>query len=166
MVFPAGIYTLFNVLASDGHPAGWAIPMATDIAFALAVLAIVGAGLPQAVRAFLLTLAIADDLGSIIVIAVFFSTGLDIWWLAGAIACIGLWGVMQHFHVDNGWWYVPIFIVGWWCMLRSGVHATIAGVAFGLLTRTEEDVLDDPVDRWQHKVEPWSAGVVVPFSLS
>ena len=129
MVFPAGIYTLFNVLASDGHPAGWAIPMATDIAFALAVLAIVGAGLPQAVRAFLLTLAIADDLGSIIVIAVFFSTGLDIWWLAGAIACIGLWGVMQHFHVDNGWWYVPIFIVGWWCMLRSGVHATIAGVA-------------------------------------
>ncbi|GAE77319.1 Na+/H+ antiporter NhaA type [Cutibacterium acnes JCM 18918] len=73
MVFPAGIYTLFNVLASDGHPAGWAIPMATDIAFALAVLAIVGAGLPQAVRAFLLTLAIADDLGSIIVIAVFFS---------------------------------------------------------------------------------------------
>ena len=96
-------------------------------------------------------------------IAVFFSTGLDIWWLAGAIACIGLWGVMQHFHVDNGWWYVPIFIVGWWCMLRSGVHATIAGVAFGLLTRTEEDVLDDPVDRWQHKVEPWSAGVVVPF---
>ena len=163
MVFPAGIYTLFNVLASDGHPAGWAIPMATDIAFALAVLAIVGAGLPQAVRAFLLTLAIADDLGSIIVIAVFFSTGLDIWWLAGAIACIGLWGVMQHFHVDSGWWYVPIFIVGWWCMLRSGVHATIAGVAFGLLTRTEEDVLDDPVDRWQHKVEPWSAGVVVPF---
>ncbi|MBD4631515.1 Na(+)/H(+) antiporter NhaA, partial [Xanthomonas citri pv. citri] len=99
MVFPAGIYTLFNVLASDGHPAGWAIPMATDIAFALAVLAIVGAGLPQAVRAFLLTLAIADDLGSIIVIAVFFSTGLDIWWLAGAIACIGLWGAMQHFHV-------------------------------------------------------------------
>ncbi|GAE77318.1 Na+/H+ antiporter NhaA type [Cutibacterium acnes JCM 18918] len=75
--------------------------------------------------------------------------------------------MMQHFHVDNGWWYVPIFIVGWWCMLRSGVHATIAGVAFGLLTRTEEDVLDDPVDRWQHKVEPWSAGVVVPFfSLS
>ena len=90
MVFPAGIYTLFNVLASDGHPAGWAIPMATDIAFALAVLAIVGSGLPQAVRAFLLTLDIADDLGSIIVIAVFFSEGLDIWWLAGAIACIAL----------------------------------------------------------------------------
>ena len=163
MVFPAGIYTLFNVLTSSGHPAGWAIPMATDIAFALAVLAIVGAGLPQAVRAFLLTLASADDLGSIIVIAVFFSEGLDIWWLAGAIACIALWGVLQHFHLDNGWWYVPIFIVGWWCMLHSGVHATIAGVAFGLLTRTEEDVLDDPVDRWQHTVEPWSAGAVVPF---
>ena len=163
MVFPAGIYTLFNVLSTEGHPAGWAIPMATDIAFALAVLAIVGSGLPQAVRAFLLTLAIADDLGSIIVIAIFFSNGIDIWWLLGAIACIALWGVMQHFHVDNGWWYVPIFIVGWWCMLHSGVHATIAGVAFGLLTRTEEDVLDDPVDRWQHKVEPWSAGAVVPF---
>lgn len=163
MVFPAGIYTLFNLLSAEGHPAGWAIPMATDIAFALAVLAIVGSGLPQAVRAFLLTLAIADDLGSIIVIAVFFSNGIDIWWLLGAIVCISLWGVMQHFHVDNGWWYVPIFIVGWWCMLHSGVHATIAGVAFGLLTRTEEDVLDDPVDRWQHKVEPWSAGAVVPF---
>lgn len=163
MVFPAGIYTLFNLLSAEGHPAGWAIPMATDIAFALAVLAIVGSGLPQAVRAFLLTLAIADDLGSIIVIAVFFSNGIDIWWLLGAIVCIALWGVMQRFHVDNGWWYVPIFIVGWWCMLHSGVHATIAGVAFGLLTRTEEDVLDDPVDRWQHKVEPWSAGAVVPF---
>lgn len=163
MVFPAGIYTLFNLLSAEGHPAGWAIPMATDIAFALAVLAIVGSGLPQAVRAFLLTLAIADDLGSIIVIAVFFSNGIDIWWLLGAIGCIALWGVMQRFHVDNGWWYVPIFIVGWWCMLHSGVHATIAGVAFGLLTRTEEDVLDDPVDRWQHKVEPWSAGAVVPF---
>ncbi|MCQ8209684.1 Na+/H+ antiporter NhaA, partial [Cutibacterium acnes subsp. acnes] len=83
MVVPALFYVAVNV-PSGGQLDGWAVPMATDIAFALTVLAIVGAGLPQAVRAFLLTLAIADDLGSSIVIAVFFSTGLDIWWLAGA----------------------------------------------------------------------------------
>lgn len=163
MVVPAGIYSLFNLISPQGHPSGWAIPMATDIAFALAVLAIVGSGLPQAVRAFLLTLAIADDLGSIIVIAVFYSSGLQYWWLGGAVACIAVWGLMQKFHIDNGWWYIPLFIVGWWCMLHSGIHATIAGVALGLLTRSEEDVLDDPVNRWQHRVEPWSAGAVVPF---
>ena len=164
MLFPAGIYTLINALTPGGHPGGWAIPMATDIAFALAVLAIVGSGMPQSVRAFLLTLAIADDLGSIIVIAVFFSHGLNLTWLGGALACMALWGVLQHRQLlDSGWWYVPIFIIGWWCMFNSGIHSTIAGVIFGLLTRCSEDELNDPIDRWQHKVEPWSAGVVVPF---
>ena len=164
MLFPAGIYTLINVLTPGGHPGGWAIPMATDIAFALAVLAIVGSGMPQSVRAFLLTLAIADDLGSIIVIAVFFSHGLNLAWLGGALACMALWGVLQHRQLlDSGWWYIPIFIIGWWCMFNSGIHSTIAGVIFGLLTRCSEDELNDPIDRWQHKVEPWSAGVVVPF---
>ncbi|WP_130866289.1 Na+/H+ antiporter NhaA [Acidipropionibacterium timonense] len=167
MLFPAGIYALINITVAGGHPAGWAVPMATDIAFALAVLAIVGAGLPQAVRAFLLTLAIADDLGSIIVIAVFFAHGLQIWWFAGALACLGLWWLMQRSRkVENGWFYVPLFLLGWWCMLHSGVHATIAGVGFGLLTRTNADELNDPIDRWQARVEPWSAGLIVPvFAL-
>lgn len=164
MVFPAGIYVAINLIGSGGHPHGWAIPMATDIAFALAVLAIVGAGLPQAVRAFLLTLAIADDLGSIIVIAVFFSHGLHWGWLLGALACMAVWGLAQRSRrFDNGWYYIPLFIVAWWCMHHSGIHATIAGVALGLLTRTNADELNDPIDRWQHRVEPWSAGVVVPF---
>ncbi|HSN44542.1 MAG TPA: Na+/H+ antiporter NhaA [Propionibacteriaceae bacterium] len=162
MVAPALIYLSLN-LGDKGDPAGWAVPMATDIAFALAVLAIVGSSLPVALRAFLLTLAIVDDLGAIIVIAIFFSDGINAVWLLGSVACMALWWLGMRRRIETPILYVLLFIAAWVCMLQSGVHATIAGVALGLLTRTAEDETHDPVDRWRHAVEPWSAGLAVPI---
>ena len=164
MIVPAGIYLLVNGVSATGDLAGWAIPMATDIAFALAVLAVVGRGLPIGVRAFLLTLAIVDDLGAILVIAVFFADGINAFWLVGVVVLLAAWWLLQRFRVvRSGWWLLPIAVAAWWCMLQSGVHATIAGVALGLLVRTDEYDLDDNLDRWSHKVEPWSAWVAVPI---
>lgn len=164
MIVPAGIYLLVNGLSSTGDTGGWAIPMATDIAFALAVLALVGRGLPMGVRAFLLTLAIVDDLGAILVIAVFFADGVNLLWLLGVAVLVAAWWLLQRFSVvRSGWWLLPIAVAAWWCMLQSGVHATIAGVVLGLLVRTDEHQLDDNLDRWSHRVEPWSAWVAVPI---
>lgn len=162
MAVPAGIYVLVNTLG-DGSLDGWAIPMATDIAFAVAVLAIAGRGLPTALRAFLLTLAIVDDLGAILVIAVAFTSSIAWGWLAGAVACMAVWAVGQRRKIDNGWLYVPLGVLTWWCMLQSGVHATIAGVALGLLTRNTRHQLHEPLDRWRHNIEPLSAGIAVPI---
>ena len=166
MVVPAGIYLAVNLTMADGHPGGWAIPMATDIAFALAILAAVAPKLPLSLRAFLLTLAIVDDLGAILVIALVFTSDLALGWLAGAFACAAVWWVLQRRRVDLWVLYVPLFIGTWWCMLQSGVHATIAGVLLGLLTRSEDADHHDPVDRWIHFWHPVSAGFVVPvFAL-
>ncbi|WP_316669487.1 Na+/H+ antiporter NhaA [uncultured Propionibacterium sp.] len=166
MAGPALVFIVINT-AEGGAIHGWAVPVATDIAFALAVLAVAGKHLPPALRAFMLTLAIADDLGGIIVIAVVFSTDLSFAWLAGAVACMLAWWILQRRRVDNGWIYLPIFLVCWYCMLHSGVHATIAGVGLGLLTRNTPEALNEPLDRWQHALDPWSAGFVVPiFALT
>ncbi|MGO4956803.1 Na+/H+ antiporter NhaA [Luteococcus sp. Sow4_B9] len=161
MAVPALIYVGVNAFG-DGNLHGWGIPMATDIAFALAVLAIVGSQLPLGVRAFLLTLAIVDDLGAIIVIAVFFSSGISLLKLLGALVCVALFALAQRRRIDTVWLYIVLGIAAWWLMLQSGVHATIAGVALGLVTRTDEFEEHDPVDRWKHAIEPWSAGLVVP----
>ena len=168
MAVPALVYVAANVglpglTRQPGNVEGWAIPMATDIAFALAVLAITGSNMPSSLRAFLLTLAIVDDLGAILVIAVVFTGALQWGWLIGAVALIGLWGLGQHLRFDNGWWYIPLGVAAWWCMLQSGVHATIAGVALGLLTRNTRANVNEPLDRWQHRVEPISAGAAVPL---
>lgn len=166
MAGPALVFIVINVLGG-GTLHGWAVPVATDIAFALAVLAVAGRHLPPSLRAFMLTLAIADDLGGIIVIAIVFSTDLSFAWLGGALACMLLWWILQRRRVDNGWIYLPIFLVCWFCMLHSGVHATIAGVGLGLLTRNTPEALNEPLDRWQHVLDPWSAGLVVPiFALT
>lgn len=161
MVVPAGIYIALN--ARGGDMAGWAIPMATDIAFALAVLAIVGRRLPSALRAFLLTLAIVDDLGAIIVIAVAYTSSISFLWLLGSIAAMALWFIGHRRRWKMLPVYIALFIIAWWCMYQSGIHATIAGVALGLLTATDKDELHDPADKWQHAVHPWSAGLCVPI---
>ena len=162
MVVPAGIYLLVNV---NGSPEGWAIPMATDIAFALAVLAVVGSALPPGLRAFLLTLAVVDDLGAIIVIAVAFTTGLDALPLAGAVLLLCCYTYLQHRRVRTWLLYVPLSVATWWLVYESGVHATIAGVALGLLTRSRSDSAEDasPAERLEHRLRPLSAGVAVPF---
>jgi len=165
MVLPAIIYLAVNLTAADGRPKGWAIPTATDIAFALAVLAIVGSSLPSALRAFLLTLAVVDDFGAILVIAVFFSHGFHLLSLLAAAALIAVWYVLQRRRVRTPFLYIPIALATWWFMHDSGIHATIAGVALGLVTRVVADPGEKhpPAERIEHRLRPWSAGVAVPL---
>jgi Na+:H+ antiporter, NhaA family len=132
MVVPAGIYFALNPPGSDGS-AGWGIPMATDIAFAVGVLGILGRRIPSAARLFLLTLAIVDDIGAILVIAVFYTSDLSLTWLAIAIGLLALMVVARVLRI---WSLVVYAILGvgvWFALLESGVHATLAGVAIGLL---------------------------------
>ncbi|MFD7153800.1 Na+/H+ antiporter NhaA [Kribbella sp. NPDC059898] len=167
MMLPAIIYVIVNVSAG-GNPHGWAVPTATDIAFALAVLAIVGSSLPSALRAFLLTLAVVDDFGAILIIAVFFSHGFHLLSLLAAVALIALWYVLQRRRVRTPFLYIPIALGAWWFMHESGIHATIAGVALGLVTRVVADPEEKeaPAERIEHRLRPWSAGVAVPvFAL-
>ncbi|PID51062.1 MAG: Na+/H+ antiporter NhaA [Propionibacteriales bacterium] len=165
MVLPAAIYLGFNLTMDDGYARGWAVPMATDIAFALAVLAIVGSQLPSAVRAFLLTLAVVDDLGAIIIIAAVFTSSIQWLWLLAALAAAGVWVLMQRMGIGNGFYYVPVAVFTWWAMYQSGIHATIAGVLLGLLTFTSNIKGQDKsrLERWENRVRPWSAGLAVPI---
>jgi NhaA family Na+:H+ antiporter len=171
MAVPAGIYLAVNV-AQGGRLDGWAVPMATDIAFALGVLALIDTHLPSGIRAFLLTLAIADDLGAIVVIAVFYTSTINWAAFAGALAGLALFWLMHHRLRVRGWYlYVPLAVVVWGLMYNSGIHATIAGVAMGMLLRVRlrEDAdgrpLEEvsPAERIGHLVEPVSAGVAVPL---
>jgi NhaA family Na+:H+ antiporter len=166
MVLPAIIYLAVNL--KDGKPQGWAVPTATDIAFALAVLAIVGSSLPSALRAFLLTLAVVDDFGAILVIAIFFSHGFRLVPLLAATVLIAVWYILQRYRIRTAFLYVPIAIAAWWFMHESGIHATIAGVALGFVTRVVADPDEDhaPAERIEHRLRPWSAGLAVPvFAL-
>ena len=168
VVVPAVIYFGFNY-GEGGEPQGWGIPMATDIAFALAVLAIVGRRLPLALRAFLLTSAVVDDLIAIMVIAVFYNSGFAPLWLLGAAVAAAFYGFAQKRRWGSPWLYLPLAVLAWWLLHNSGVHATIAGVAFGLLTRIERDAGEEesPAERLERTVHPLSAGVVVPlFALT
>ncbi|MGH2556907.1 MAG: Na+/H+ antiporter NhaA [Actinomycetota bacterium] len=158
MVVPALIYLSFN-LGGEGAR-GWGIPMATDIAFALGVLAILSSGLPSSLKSFLLTLAIVDDIGAVIVIAIFYSEGIS--WEALGVA-MGLLLLLMAFRRLQIRWTVVYVVLGvavWLATFQSGVHATIAGVALGLVTpavpfqrpravseearRVADDTVDDP----------------------
>jgi NhaA family Na+:H+ antiporter len=168
MVLPAIIYLVVNLTADGGRTSGWAVPTATDIAFALAVLAIVGSSLPSALRAFLLTLAVVDDFGAILVIAIFFSHGFHLLVLLAAVALIAVFYVLQRFRIRTPLLYLPVALGAWWFMHESGIHATIAGVALGLATRVLADPGEkkSPAERLEHNLRPWSAGVAVPvFAL-
>lgn len=134
MAVPALVYTLVNVIG-DGSLGGWAVPTATDIAFALAVLAVIGTSLPSALRAFLLTLAVVDDLFAILIIAVFFTSDINFAALGGAAAGLAVFWLLLRFDVHGWYIYVPLGLVIWGLMYNSGVHATIAGVAMGLMLR-------------------------------
>jgi len=131
-IIPAIIY--YAITVGTPGSAGWGVPMATDIAFALGVLALMGSRVPQKLKLFLLTLAIVDDILGILVIAIFYSSGISFTWLALAILLIVVIVLLRKLRV----WYIPIyFLIGlfvWYATLRSGVHATISGVALGLLT--------------------------------
>ncbi len=162
---PALIYATVNLTHPDGRPGGWAIPSATDIAFALAVLAVVGSALPPQLRAFLLTLAVVDDLIVIAIIAVFYSSSLHLGALALAGACLVAWWLLQHFRVQLWLVHIAVALGAWWWMHESGIHATIAGVALGLLTRVRRDrgERQSPAEFLEHQLHPLSAGFAVPI---
>ncbi|MFE7563145.1 Na+/H+ antiporter NhaA [Kitasatospora sp. NPDC057500] len=167
VVLPAVLYTVVNV-GPGGHPSGWAVPTATDIAFALGVLAVVGSHLPSALRAFLLTLAVVDDLIAILIIAVFYSSGIKFWALGLAFAGLVLFWFLHRRGVHGWYLFVPLAFVNWALMHESGVHATVAGVAMGLMLRChrEGDEKHSPGEHIEHLVRPISAGLAVPvFAL-
>jgi NhaA family Na+:H+ antiporter len=132
MVVPALVYVAFNL--GSPHVHGWGIPMATDIAFAVAVLTSLGSRVPFGARLFLLTLAIVDDLGAILVIAIFYTGGLQFGWLVAAAGTVGLALFLQRVRVRSLWAYIALGALGWFALHESGVHATLIGVAFGLIT--------------------------------
>lgn len=160
---PAAIFAVVNL--GSGMLRGWAIPAATDIAFALAVLAVVGSALPTSLRAFLLTLAVVDDLIVILIIAVFYTAELHLVSLLVAVGLLGLYFLLQRLRVSTALVYLPLGVAIWWFTHESGVHATVAGVAMGLLTRVLPDPEEErsPAERLEHRLVPLSAGVAVPF---
>ncbi|MFD0773506.1 Na+/H+ antiporter NhaA [Streptomonospora algeriensis] len=174
MVVPAAVYAAINFGQGDALQ-GWGIPMATDIAFAVAILAVVGRFLPPALRTFLLTLAIVDDLGAILVIAVFYTDHLAFPPLLAATALLAVFGYLQRgrgaaaalnrSRLPNWVVYVPLAFAIWALMHASGVHATIAGVATGMLMRTTERPGEhhSPSHGTEHIVRPWSSSLVLPF---
>jgi Na+:H+ antiporter, NhaA family len=132
MVVPAAIYAAFN--AGGAGAKGWGIPMATDIAFAVGVVTLLGRRVPLSAKVFLLTLAIADDVGAIVVIAVFYTGELSLGWLAASLVGLGVIFAMRQADVQSLAPYLSVGAFMWLALLESGVHATLAGVALGLLT--------------------------------
>ncbi|MFF5080439.1 Na+/H+ antiporter NhaA [Actinoplanes sp. NPDC000266] len=154
MLAPAIIYTVVNAAAPGGDLRGWAVPTATDIAFALAVLAVVGSNLPAALRTFLLTLAVVDDLLAILIIAIFFTSSLHLWALAVTVLLLGVFGYLVRRGL--GWSLLPLAVAAWIFMHASGVHATVAGVLLAFLVPLRR------IDKLEHRWRPISAGVAVP----
>jgi len=132
MVVPAAIFLAF---VGGGEAArGWGVPVATDIAFSLGVLSLLGSRVPVGARLFLLTLAITDDIGGIVIIAVAYTGGLSVWWLLGSLGALAaVWGANRA-GVRSLAFYGPAAFAAWLCLLESGVHATLSGVALALLT--------------------------------
>lgn len=158
---------LIFLAVSAGEPgasSGWAVPTATDIAFALAVLAVTFTSCPAPLRAFLLTLAVVDDLIAITIIALFYTNKLDWTPLGIGVVLIGVYGFLQSRNFRSPWVYVPLAVLAWYCLQRSGVHATVAGVALGMLTSPKwtPDGRPTNAERADHALRPFSAGVAVP----
>lgn len=165
MLLPALIFVAVVILAGEPAAAhGWAIPTATDIAFALAVLAVFGRGLPRALRLFLLTLAVVDDLLAIVVIAIGYTEHISGPMLAAALAAVGVFAVLVRLRRTAWWLLLPVAVVAWGFMHASGVHATIAGVALGFCVPAVgiHGEAEPRTHRYDDLVRPWSAGVALP----
>ena len=163
VVVPALIYAAINV---GGAVRGWAIPTATDIAFALAVLAVVGRCLPSAMRTFLLTLAVVDDLLAIVIIAVFYTSDLSVLPLLGALVPLAAFTVLVQRRVRSWWLLLPLAFAAWALMHASGVHATVAGVLLGFavpVIRRSPGEGPGLAEHFEHRFRPISAGVAVPI---
>lgn len=167
---PALIYLLINTLSADGMSHGWAVPTATDIAFALAVLAVISTHLPSALRTFLLTLAVVDDLLAITIIAIFYSGDLHLGYLALALIPLGLFGFAVQRRIRSWYLLAPLAVIAWGLVHASGIHATVAGVLLGftvpvLRSRANGGPEAGPglAEIFEHRVRPLSAGIAVPI---
>lgn len=166
MIVPAVLYLTVVVGFGDQEAVnGWAIPTATDIAFALAVLAIFGRGLPRALRTFLLTLAVVDDLLAIVVIALFYSSGVDLLMLGASVAAVAVFAVLTRMRRPRWWLLIPVALVAWVLMHESGVHATIAGVLLGVSVpaRLIHGETESRTHRFDDRVRPFSSGIALPL---
>ncbi|WNV75063.1 Na+/H+ antiporter NhaA [Geodermatophilus sp. DSM 44513] len=169
MAVPALFYVLLNLGRDDGALRGWAVPSATDIAFALAVLAVISTHLPAALRTFLLTLAVVDDLLAILVIAVFYTEELSVGFLLLSLVPLAVFGLLVQKRIRSWWLLLPLAAVTWVLMHESGVHATVAGVLLAFtvpVVRSEAaggpDAGPGLAEHFEHRIRPISAGVAVP----
>jgi NhaA family Na+:H+ antiporter len=166
---PALVYLAVASGAGDGASRGWAIPTATDIAFALAVLAVVGRHLPGSLRTFLLTLAVVDDLLAITIIAVFYTTDLEVVPLLAALVPLGVFAFLVQRRIRSWWLLLPLAVLTWTLVHESGVHATVAGVLLGFAVPVvRSDAAGGPdagpglAEHFEHRFRPISAGIAVP----
>ena len=168
MAVPALVFLAFNA----GDPAtarGWAIPSATDIAFALGVLSLLGSRVPTSLKVFLTALAIIDDLGAVLIIALFYSGELSIVHLGGAAAMLAGLVLLNRLGVTRLWAYLVPGAVLWWLVLGSGVHATVAGVLLALTIPLRaspakpDDMAHSPLHRLEHGLHPWATFLVIPI---
>jgi NhaA family Na+:H+ antiporter len=169
MAVPALLYVLVNSGAEEGALAGWAVPSATDIAFALAVLAVISTHLPSALRTFLLTLAVVDDLLAILVIAIFYTAALSVVPLLLTFVPLALFGLLVQKRVRSWWLLLPLAVTTWVLMHESGVHATVAGVLLAFTVPVvRSQAAGGPeagpglAEHFEHRFRPLSAGVAVP----
>ena len=164
MAVPAIVF--LGVISGEGAPElvrGWAIPAATDIAFAMGVLGLLGNRVPSSLRLFLLTVAIVDDIGAVLVIALFYTANIKMVWLAAAIAAVGVMFAMNRMRVSAYWPFILMALVLWFFVLNSGIHATIAGVVAALTIPMRGKDDDTMLEHLEHGLAPWSAYLIVPI---
>jgi len=168
VALPAAIFLAITLaFGGTGDSDGWAIPAATDIAFAVGVLALLSRWVPPALKLLLLTVAVVDDIVAIAIIAIFYSSGLSPAWLAAVVVGLATIVAMRAAGVRPILAYIPIGIAVWVAMLESGVHATIAGVTVGLLTPARPVRGRPVIEQLEHNLHPFTIGVVVPlFALA
>jgi NhaA family Na+:H+ antiporter len=169
MAVPALIYLL---IAGRTAPGGWGVAVATDIALAVGLLAIIGNNALAALRTFLLALAVIDDIGAILVIAFVYSTGIVPGWIAGALLTVVLIAILKKFQFNQVSLYIPFGVLLWYCMYRGGIHPTLAGVVLGMMTPNiprNDTQVDDSEDgvvsviEWlEDRLHPFSSFLIVP----
>ena len=164
LAVPALIY-LYIVGDNAALARGWAIPAATDIAFAVGVLALLGKSVPPALKVFVLALAIIDDLGAIIVIAIFYATDLSVTALALAATGTLLLFLLNRWNVTHTWAYLLVGLFVWTCVLKSGVHATLAGVitALSIPLSAGKGGHEGPLEKLEHALGPWVSFAILPL---
>ena len=170
MAVPALIYLL---IAGDLEPNGWGVPVATDIALAVGLLALVGTNAVASLRSFLLALAVIDDIGAIFIIALVYSTGVQISWVMATVFMVFWIYAFKKMGAEKIWIYVLLGVSLWYCMYKSGVHPTLAGVVMGLMTPNQpkknpglidsEDGQVSVIEYLQNKLHPWSSFLIVPI---